>query len=335
MRAFASNLALALLSSLVALTLLEVAFRLRPDDGGDRPTAVETRRSGHWRQPDFRDRSYLPLKRKRGFRVLVIGDSFTWGSGVHAEDAYPDRLGRAVDRLKVREPIEVVNWSRPGWNTVHELRALQRHRPKVQFDLVIVGFVLNDAEPPKADHVERLREQLRLGPPESSEPRSAAARLAVAGSALASFTWRRLENSRRRRALTEYYLSLYGPDGGWDQAQAALAQLLEIARHADAPAVLLIFPIFDSPLDQRYPYRDLHARVAESGGAMGYLVLDLLPSFDAMDTRRLAVEPFVDPHPNELAHRIAADSLADFLTQRQLLPLIAPRGAGPDMETRR
>ena len=73
--------------------------------------------------------------------------------------------------------------------------------------------------------------------------------------------------------------------------------------------VLMIFPIFDSPLDHRYAYHNLHARVAEAASSAGLEVLDLLPSYKGLDGRDLAVVPYSDAHPSPLAHSIAAETI--------------------------
>ena len=93
--------------------------------------------------------------------------------------------------------------------------------------------------------------------------------------------------------------------------------------------LLVIFPIFDSPLDHRYPYVEIHRTVGGSAAAeLGIPVLDLLTAFTGMDTRRLAVEPFADAHPNELAHRLAAEAILETLIERGMLPTPAPAASG-------
>ena len=77
---------------------------------------------------------------------------------------------------------------------------------------------------------------------------------------------------------------------------------------------MVVFPVFDSQLEN-YQYRELHQKVVETCQELRIPVLDLLPAYEGLDTRRLAVEPFLDPHPSELGHRIAADKIFERLAK--------------------
>jgi len=86
--------------------------------------------------------------------------------------------------------------------------------------------------------------------------------------------------------------------------------------------LLTVFPVFDSPMDSHYPYADLHAQVREQGELLRIPVLDLFEVFEGMDTRRLAVVPFTNAHPSEIAHRVAADGIVDYLVRGKLVPRV-------------
>ena len=67
---------------------------------------------------------------------------------------------------------------------------------------------------------------------------------------------------------------------------------------------------------------NVHTAMLESlSEGAGLPLLDLRPFYTGIDARRLAVVPFSDPHPNELAHRIAADAIADYLIDHSVLPI--------------
>ncbi len=172
-------------------------------------------------------------------------------------------------------------------------------------------------------------------------------------SVLGRLIWERLENRRQRRAFSAYYEELYqGP--AWADCLAALVELRRATRELGAELVLVVFPVFDSQLDHRYAYRRLHGKVAAAADELGIplvdllatfrrvdardaglRVLDLLPAYEGVDARRLALIPFTDPHPNELAHRIAADELTNYLVDRGLVPAAYPAGSRPLPAVRR
>ena len=90
----------------------------------------------------------IPLRKpENGFRVLAVGDSVTFGHGVRAEDAWPERLER---RLAARFPalqVEVVNTAVPGNSPFQEYYDLERALP-LEPDAVVIQFVLNDVVEP-------------------------------------------------------------------------------------------------------------------------------------------------------------------------------------------
>ncbi len=303
------------LSFAVGLGITEFGLRILP---GKRPrtrsTSVRTAGTARFWAPDFRGRERPAEKLPGTFRVLVVGDSFTWGAGVHPEDVYPERLERRLAVLESDLEFEVVNWSHPGWNTLQALRSARRPIRWLQPDLVILGFGLNDAEPDSMAERRSMRRELARRSPQS--------RLSVLlhrESLLYRTIWERLENSRQRRAFTAYYHSLYnGP--GWDGCRLALKRFRDRTAAGSIPLLLVIFPIFDSQLDASYPYVDLHRKVRQAAKELEIPTLDLLRTYRGIDARRLAVTPFTDPHPNELAHRIAADRLVGYLVKKGLVP---------------
>ena len=94
----------------------------------------------------------------------------------------------------------------------------------------------------------------------------------------------------------------------------------------------MVFPIFDSQLDHRYHYHALHETMARTANELGIDSVDLLPRYAGIDARRLALDPFLDAHPSELAHRIAATAILEELDARGWLlgaPSAAPAATPP------
>lgn len=90
---------------------------------------------------ELRDEEYEYTKDSGTFRILVFGDSFTWGYGVEAEEIYTEVL-----EDKLGDDFEVINMGVPGYGADQEYLLLKREGIKYAPDLVIFGFdVFTDA----------------------------------------------------------------------------------------------------------------------------------------------------------------------------------------------
>lgn len=93
----------------------------------------------------FRDsREYALQKAPGTFRILVLGDSVTFGHGTLSETTYPFLLEQRLNAWRPDVTWEVWNLGVPGYNTAQELAYLTEVGPRFDPDLVIVGFYVND-----------------------------------------------------------------------------------------------------------------------------------------------------------------------------------------------
>jgi hypothetical protein len=288
-----------------------------------RRTTVKERPNTRMSDPDFREPDFRVGDKQGAYRILVVGDSFAWGDGVYPEDAFPSRLETRLNRVSRGDRFEVINWSRPGWNTVRQLRSIEPELAELDPDLLILAFVLNDPEPVQRSLLEQMR-----APAEGRQPGPGLSSWLFENSHFYALVWTRLENSRTHHALSAFYHRLYAGEH-WEACRRALKRIRNLTRHRGIPMVLVVFPVFDSPMDSRYPYADLHAQMREQGEGLKIPVLDLFEVFEGMDTRRLAVVPFTNAHPSEIAHRVAADGIVDYLVRGKLVPRVNYRPKRP------
>src|SRR5947209_18236687 len=106
---------------------------------------VETNRLG------FRECDFQVPKPPGVFRIMVLGDSLTWGAGLAPEERYTNLLER---RLNEAYPgrFEVLNFGFPAGSTIEERSVLRKYKDLVQPDLVLVGFCINDPQPKAQDY---------------------------------------------------------------------------------------------------------------------------------------------------------------------------------------
>ena len=93
----------------------------------------------------LRDRREYRLEKPTGtFRILVLGDSVTFGHGSVYEHTYPYLAEQLLKQWRPDVRWEVWNAAEPGYNTSQELAQLYEVGPQFTPDLVIVGFYGND-----------------------------------------------------------------------------------------------------------------------------------------------------------------------------------------------
>lgn len=87
----------------------------------------------------LRDREY-PKNYKADFRILVLGDSFTFGIGVNLEDTYVKLLEKRLKEIYPDKRCEVINCGVPSVGTDYEYMFLKEMGNRFRPDVVLVGF---------------------------------------------------------------------------------------------------------------------------------------------------------------------------------------------------
>ncbi|MFQ5923920.1 MAG: hypothetical protein ACE5M4_13845 [Anaerolineales bacterium] len=97
----------------------------------------------------FNDRDYPLQKDPDIFRILVLGDSFSWAGGL--EGNYTALLEKKFDKYYGRHQVDVINAGYPMTHTAEQLALLKKYGLQYNPDLVFLGFFAGndflDAEP--------------------------------------------------------------------------------------------------------------------------------------------------------------------------------------------
>ena len=267
------------------------------------PWAVE------FRYNSLRFRDAEPGPRRAGVRrLVVIGDSFTEGQGVKEPDTYPRRLEALLGAAGAGK-WEVRNCGRRATD-FPELYAAFEEALALEPDVVVYGMVLNDA----ARSAEFQARQTYVNDWILDRGRilegGATSTLDPLDSRLLAMVRDRVDGYRTSRATLGWYREMYGEPNrkGWERTQEYLREMSRRTRASGARFLVASWPLLVS-LD-RYPFADVHETIARFCVAAGIPRHDLLPVLQGRPTEALWVNP-VDMHPNELAHRLAAESLVE------------------------
>ena len=264
----------------------------------------------------FRDREH-PIEKADGvFRILALGDSFTWGVGAAFEETYLARLETMLnDRGPGHPEIEIIKAGQPRYFPEIERRMLEVYAPKYDPDLVMVAFLPNDIK------------DTALGMDALRTPRSDGYLFTQRSARVGSLgTWLYL-NVHLARLVLSAYLSLDEaprPSPGdlprenvgksWELIKKEYRRMSEIARDIGAAFVVIHIPLPNLSPDDGYA---LHARLGRSVDAF----VDTQPALLAV---REASGRFLywpkDGHCDADGYRVIAETLFRELTSQELVP---------------
>ena len=229
-----------------------------------------------------------PVAKPAGtYRIVLLGDSVPNDPSIPFFERFPRLLGEKLT-AETNRTVEVINVSCEGWNSIQEVRFLERVGLKYQPDLVLVAYVLND---PFLQNGGYRR----------------------VGNSFALFQWSVIA----LRALGKNTCTLFGRlHEGYTfdlvvRASFEKLRLLADAHHFRAAVALLplVEPFDDPTCGAAY---DLAAAAARDSDLPVLRIVDALKGED----HHLYLKPrdkMDVTHPNAAGHRRMADSMAKFV----------------------
>jgi hypothetical protein len=250
------------------------------------------------------------------YRILGIGDSFTFGYGVKDDDTFLHRLQVHLNAdLPGPTRYQVLNAGVGGYNTKHEVLYLEHRWLALDPDLVLIIFYINDAYNDRA--ILNNGQELGIF---NNKP---------GGLAQYSYLWdlvqQRYNAYQASRAVAAYYNKSYfakaetqleSPDTeemDWTVCRGALERAAQITRERKIKLGLVMFPELYG-LKGGYPFLEVHSLVRETCRRLNIPFLDLLDTFRGRAPAALWVHPS-DHHPNERAHALAEEAIERFVRE--------------------
>ena len=231
-------------------------------------------------------------------RVTFIGDSFTAGHGIPNVE---DRFANVIRGEHPNWEVHVV--AQCGWDTGHQLsNFMDMERYGYQTDLVVLVYCLNDITdivPEWLKISERIYASTRPG-------------FFFEHSYFLNtlyFQWK----AARDPDVSNYYQFVRDNYQGpiWELQKQRLKFLRDRVRDRGGQFLVVTFPFLHA-LGPDYEYRPIHQRLDEHWNELEVPHLDLLSVYKSSHPHEVTVNAH-DAHPNERAHKMAAQAISVFL----------------------
>jgi hypothetical protein len=270
----------------------------------------------------FRDTEYELNKPEDIFRIIVLGDSFTFGHGVSDDETYPNQLEILLNQPTQSVKYEVLNFAVDDYNAQQEFALLRTKGFAYNPDMIVIGFYYNDIE------VKNLNpDQTKNGELKDVKQKN---RLSWYFNYLRQSSYFIKFLSPRINALLRMMgVKSFGTSGrlndflskenipGWRECQKILLEIKKETQQRDIKLVIVLL-VDALRLDKNYPFRQTHKVVKDFLQNNGIPVVDLLDKLDGKDLSGYRVS-LLDAHPNPEVHKLYAEEIFKSLIENNLL----------------
>lgn len=270
----------------------------------------------------LRDREFSHAKPADVLRVVVLGDSITFGVGVQQEETFSKVMERELAGRFPKKKIEVINAGIWATNTSQQIAWLKYRMLRFDPDLVFICSTLVDIRPPQGTQKPRTTPEdrwirrlgLSSGIVENEVLERAPASFHVTTplrrhSALVDYMIYKLHYILRSRSEESIWIEDWA-DGspGVEAIRSALTEGAELSREHDFDLHVGMFP-FLSRLNENYPFQEQHGHLERICRDLGLPFHDLIEPLLGESGRALMTHVH-DHHPGVRAHRLVGEWLA-------------------------
>ena len=246
----------------------------------------------------LRDREYSHAKPPGVYRIMMLGDSTTFGWGVRQEDTAAKFLER---KLNAHLPpgynkVEVIDAGVGNYDTVQEVTYYETRGRDFHPDLVVLVFFINDPEPVPVETKGFLIDR----------------------SYLIAFAANRFDGVLRHLGVRpdwkQYYASLYDDDKpGFQACKEALRSFAESTRSDGAKAVVAILPELRQINGDSYPFKAAHKKIEDVMAAQNVPVVELIDGLKDHGPEETLWVTRQDNHPDAKANDLVSDQLQEWV----------------------
>jgi len=260
-----------------------------------------------WR---FREQEFELAKPDGIYRIAVIGDSITFGQGIEEEDRFTNLLGKYLNEKNNKYRYEVLNFGRPGAETIDHIVVLKDLVLKANPDFILLQWFINDFEGHDKSGRPKFMPLLPVKQLHFILHRSSALYYLI------NQQWNSLQELLALSgSYDEYMFRRFGNPKSSESREAiqALKDFIDLCNYQKTPLGIVLFPRIAN-LGKDYPLEYLHNRVLDICTHEGITCIDLRSTYAPLlhngEFKKLWVNQF-DAHPGPLANHLVASRLME------------------------
>jgi hypothetical protein len=292
--------------------MLRKAHKLYPPPNKLFSQVLDREKLSHKNYPSMgitiRDYEYPVSKPDDTYRIIGLGDSFAWGWGVsdnrRTTFKYLECWLNADDG---GQHYEVINCARPARTVRYYETFLKQYGELFGPDMVIVLYNLNDSYIAHASMVVDKRTEAVMR--QQKDPWSDISKL-----------YRLIKKRIVKKRVHDYTVkhikdSYFGHlrQERWEAAQNNIREIQKFCKEKGIELIIVIFPLLFE-LEKSYPFESEVHEVDQFLKSNHIRTVNLLPTFKGKKTFVLWSSP-TDSHPNKVAHRLAAETIYQYLQE--------------------
>lgn len=248
----------------------------------------------------------------RSTRIVIQGDSITWGQGVKKEEQlFSNRLLSKLQETKV--PLDMAVLAQPGREIDGHLQQLRKWGRELKPDVIIYQWYINDIDPGKG--------YWRLKPNRPWRHPWFLHSILVKSSYLwffLDFSFDTLLPSATTQSYESYIASHFKEgSAGWLLFERYFSDWAMSAKELTPRVIVALYPHMSleqgSPPVLRPEIADIHTRMLALCRANNLVGVDLSPSLTKFDDSRTIKVTAFDNHPSIEVHRVIAEALYEIL----------------------
>jgi len=278
----------------------------------DLPPPVRTNDHG------FRGEAVAVSKPPGVRRIVMLGDSITFGNGVAWNQTFSWILQENLNRAASGRSYEVLNLGVTGYNTAQELATLRELGLQFSPDLIVLNVCLNDSDGILSLTNLGLKNDTtirHLGDVNFRTIVQSSYLMTSIKSAIVAILQKYLPEVARWLNSPGLFIDPRVRERRWVDMKEQMRAIFDLARAHEIPIAMVIYPYSSQiglPPEQLKPQQDLLAFAASNG-------IPALETSAAYRNQREAMFADGTLHLSAHGHRVMAEQLAEFLAGHRLL----------------